>query len=113
MREIKNKHLRDASTFYCKATNCAHNKEAECMAGAISIAGSHATKTSETTCATFIEEGGYGFDNYAEHYDNSKTKISNIKCAASNCKFNEGGECFARNVLINAANASCYTFEIE
>lgn len=112
MREIKNKHLRDASTFYCKASSCAHNDSGECMAGAIRISGSEATKTPETRCATFIEEGGYGFDNYAHHYDDSKTKISNIKCAAVNCKFNEETDCLARNILINAANYSCDTFEM-
>ena len=112
MKEVKNKHLRDASTLYCKASSCAHNDAGECVAGAIRIAGSEATKTQETKCVTFIEEGGYGFDNYAEHYDNSKTKISNIKCAAVNCKFNENSACFARNVLITAADSSCNTFEM-
>ncbi|MEG1410502.1 DUF1540 domain-containing protein [Clostridium sp.] len=95
----------------CKATRCIHNNKSECMAGVISVKGMTAMSTPETSCVTFVEEGGYGYDHLSNYYDNSVTKTRNIKCAAGNCKYNNNEECYAEVIQINAANASCDSFE--
>ncbi len=59
----------------CKATNCIHNKNCECMAGVITVKGVHSHSTSETTCDTFVLEGGYTFDNLAAYNDDTKTVV--------------------------------------
>ena len=40
-------------------------------------------------------------------------KTKDIQCAAENCKYNTNRECHANKVTINAANASCKTFECD
>ncbi len=99
------------SNLICKATNCVHNSNCECMAGVISIRGGQATDVKETSCATFVIEGGYGLDNFSNYYDKSKTMPENIRCSAVNCRYNEERQCYAGNVQILAANSSCGTFE--
>lgn len=100
-----------STSLTCKATNCVHNKSCDCMAGVINVQGIHATTISETTCDTFVEEGGYSFDNLSSYHDTEKAVPETIKCNASNCKYNDNGKCYADNVHIIAANASCGTFE--
>ena len=68
----------------CKATNCIHNKNCECMAGVITVKGVHSHSTSETTCDTFVLEGGYTFDNLAAYNDDTKTVVEGINCSAIN-----------------------------
>lgn len=100
-----------SSSVTCKATNCVHNKNCDCMAGVINVKGLYAMSTPETTCNTFVMEGGYSFDNLSSYHDNEKTVPEKIKCNASNCKYNDNGKCYAQNVQIMAANASCGSFE--
>lgn len=95
----------------CKATNCVHNKNNECMAGVITVKGANATTMDKTNCDTFVVEGGYGFDNLSSYHDHEKTKTDKIRCSAQNCIHNENKSCYANYVQIMAANASCGTFE--
>ena len=98
-------------SLICKATNCIHNKSGDCMAGVINIKGIHAVTISETNCSTFVEEGGYAYDKLSNLYDDKKTIPETIKCIAGNCKYNENGKCYAKDVQIMAAKAACGTFE--
>ncbi|MDZ4910828.1 DUF1540 domain-containing protein [Clostridium perfringens] len=91
----------------CNATNCVHNESSECRAGAINVAGREAITTSETGCSSFVDRSNSGFTNSA---DRGSTKPQNIKCEASNCKYNENLLCTADDVRINANDASCETF---
>ena len=100
-----------STSLICKATNCVHNKNCDCMAGVINVKGIHAKNPSETTCNTFVVEGGYSFDNLSSMHDSEKAVPEAIKCSAGNCKYNEDGKCYADNVEIMAANACCGTFE--
>lgn len=105
--------MKSANNISCKATNCVHNQSCHCMAGVINVKGKDATTVSETTCNTFVVEGGYSFDNLSSFHDDEKTKTENIKCSAKNCKYNENEKCYANEVEIIAANESCATFEFR
>lgn len=100
-----------STSVTCKATNCVHNKNCDCMAGVINVKGTYALSVQETTCNTFVVEGGYSFDNLASLHDYEKTIPEKIKCNVSNCNHNENGKCYAEDVQIMAANAACGTFE--
>lgn len=102
-----------SSCVNCKVTNCIHNQGCDCMAGVINVKGIHAQTVNETICNTFIEEGGYSFDNLAKYNNDENTKTETVKCSATNCKYNENQKCYADEVQIIAANASCGTFECK
>lgn len=102
-----------SSNITCKATNCAHNKQCHCMAGVIVVKGKDSESVSETICNTFVEEGGYAFENLSCLYDDKETKPENIKCSAVKCKYNRDEKCFADEVEILAARAACGTFDKE
>lgn len=94
----------------CNVTNCLHNFNCECKAGAINVGGRSAVETSETTCTTFIDKAKSSFVNSIDALD---TEVSNIKCEAYNCIHNENKGCHAENVQIDMQNACCNTFECE
>lgn len=94
----------------CSATNCTHNFNSQCKAGAINISGQSALKSGETTCTTFINESKSSFVN---SIDALETDVCNIKCEACNCIYNENKGCHANNVQIDMQNACCNTFECE
>ena len=100
-----------STSVICKATNCVHNQNCDCMAGVINVKGIHARSPKDVVCNTFVVEGGYSFDNLSSYHDNEKTVPEKIRCSAGNCTYNENGNCYAQNVQIMAANASCGTFE--
>ena len=50
-------------TLNCNATNCVHNLDCECKAGAINISGQSAVSTSGTTCTTFVDKAKSSFVN--------------------------------------------------
>lgn len=100
-----------STSLTCQATNCVHNQGCDCMAGVINVKGINATVVSDTNCNTFVEEGGYSFDNLSSYNDDEKTIPEKIKCSVRNCKYNEEERCHANNVEIIAANAACKTFE--
>lgn len=94
----------------CNATNCLHNFNFECKAGAINVDGRSAVETSGTTCTTFIDKAKSSFVNSIDALD---TEVSNIKCEAYNCIHNENKGCHAENVQIDVQNACCNTFKCE
>ena len=97
-------------TLNCNATNCVHNLDCECKAGAINISGQSAVSTSGTTCTTFVDKAKSSFVNSV---DDLTTGTSNIKCEAHNCVHNENKGCHADNVQIDVQNARCNTFKCE
>lgn len=92
----------------CSATNCAHNSNCQCKAGAINVGGRSATSTSGTTCTTFVDKAQSSFVNSV---DDLTTETCNIKCEARRCVHNENLGCHASNVQIDIQNAHCDTFE--
>lgn len=73
-----------STSVTCKATNCVHNKKCDCMAGAITVKGINATDMSETICNTFVEEGGYAYDNLSSCHDHSKTVPEKLNAVQEN-----------------------------
>ena len=92
----------------CSATNCGHNTQGECFAGSINVFGASANTTSNTICASFIDEASSSFTNCANC---TCTKTNDINCRAQNCVHNDYGSCKASGVQINSSNASCETFK--
>lgn len=96
------------ANLHCSATNCGHNTQGNCFAGNINIFGASANTTSNTICASFIDETVSSFTNCANC---TCTKTDHINCRAQNCVHNEYGACKAQGVQINSVNASCETFK--
>lgn len=99
-----------SGSLNCNATNCEHNFNCECKAGAINISGRSAVESVGTTCTTFIDKANSSFVNSIDALD---TEVSNIKCEACNCIHNENKGCHADNVQIDVQNARCDTFKCE
>ena len=97
-----------SKSLNCDATNCTHNFNHECKAGAINISGYSARETSGTTCTTFVDRAMSSFVNSIDALD---TQVYNIKCEAHTCIHNENKGCHANNVQIDMQNACCNTFE--
>ncbi|MDK2562734.1 DUF1540 domain-containing protein [Romboutsia sedimentorum] len=93
----------------CSATNCVHNNASSCYAGAISVAGTQATTTGSTTCASFEDRSSSSMSNCGSE-GCTCTKTGSIACQATKCSYNNSGSCKASSVQINAQNASCETF---
>ena len=114
----------------CNATNCAHNRNYECKAGAIHVSGRGAVAIEGTSCTSFVDKDSSSivnslagdprekesFFNSSNHsFVNSDghltTEPHNIKCEAHNCKYNENKECHAEYVQIDVVNAYCDSFD--
>lgn len=96
------------TSLNCNATNCGHNFNGECKAGAINVGGRGAQTTSGTTCTTFIDQAK---NSYVNSVDDLTTEVCNIKCEARLCVHNENLGCHADNVQIDIQNAHCNTFK--
>ncbi|WP_434797015.1 DUF1540 domain-containing protein [Terrisporobacter vanillatitrophus] len=97
--------------LYCKATNCAHNRDEYCRAGYINVRGNSALKTSETTCSTYFADSVGFFTSAIEI--GGYTTPENIVCEACNCIYYDDTRCTANSVLINSHFSSCETFKCE
>lgn len=96
-------------TLNCSAHNCIHNNHGACYAGGITISGSHASKSSNTRCATFAEGDG----SLTNVSSNDFTTSNDISCKAVNCFYNSNHTCVADGVHINNENTNCDTFIIK
>lgn len=113
----------------CNATNCMHNQDYECKAGAIHVSGLGAVSIEGTTCTSFVDRDSSSFVNslagdpnekesffnssnssFVNSVGDSTTKPCDIKCEAHNCMYNEHKECHAEKVVIDADNACCDSF---
>lgn len=114
----------------CKATDCMHNRDYECKAGAIHVSGLGAVSIEGTTCTSFADRDSSSLVNSLdgspkekESFFNSSnssvvnstgdstTKPSDIKCEAHNCIYNKNKECHAEHVEIDAGNVYCNSFD--
>lgn len=114
----------------CNATECAHNQDYECKAGAIHVSGLGAVSVEGTTCTSFVDRDDISIVNslagdpnekesffnssnssFVNSSGNSTTKPSDIKCEAHNCMYNKNKECYAEDVQIDAYNACCDSFD--
>lgn len=114
----------------CDATNCVHNIDYKCKAGAIHVSGLGAVTIEGTSCTSFVDRDSSSFVNSLsgspkekESFFNSSnnsfvnssgdltTNPCDIKCEAHNCMYNKNKKCHADNVEIDADNAYCNSFD--
>ncbi|MDU2687471.1 MAG: DUF1540 domain-containing protein [Paeniclostridium sordellii] len=92
----------------CDATNCAHNIDYKCKAGAIHVSGLGAVAIEGTSCTSFVDRDSSSFVNSS---GDLTTNSCDIKCEAHNCMYNKNKKCYADNVEIDADNAYCNSFD--
>lgn len=116
----------------CNATDCMHNIDYDCKAGAIHVSGLGAVSIEGTSCTSFVDRDSTSFVNslagslnekesffnssnssFVNSTGDSITKPCDIKCEAHNCIYNENKECHAEYVEIDADNAHCDSFNYE
>ncbi|MCL1990251.1 MAG: DUF1540 domain-containing protein [Defluviitaleaceae bacterium] len=99
----------------CQSFDCIYNdQEGDCFAQVVKISGGHAITTTGTMCSSFLAEGEFVRFEIANEFMNEYRMVSdtsNIKCGASNCRYNANAICTANEVIINDTDASCETFE--
>ena len=100
------------SNLSCSATNCVYNNASLCYDGGIVFAGSGATSTSATACASFEDRSASGMTSSATE-NSAHTKTSGIACQAYKCDYNQDSACKAPGVQINAQTSSCETFILK
>ena len=117
------------SYLKCNATNCAHNQDYECKAGAIHVSGLGAVSIEGTNCTTFVDRNSSSLSNsiagninekesffnssnssFVNSVGSSTTEPCDIKCEAHNCIYNQHKECHAEKVQIDQLNACCDSF---
>jgi len=116
----------------CNATNCMHNIDYDCKAGAIHVSGFGAVSVEGTSCTSFVDRDSTSFENSLAGNPNEKESFFNssnnsfvngtgdsttnpcdIKCEARNCMYNESKECHAEYVEIDEYNAYCDSFDYK
>ncbi len=86
----------------CSAVNCAHNCSRLCSLSGITVGGSDACESDQTSCRSF-SEGGAGMQNsIASQQPSEKTRIN---CHAVMCVYNKDRFCTARSVEIDGYGA--------
>ena len=97
----------------CSAQNCVYNNAMYCGKGDIKVGGEHASVCQDTCCASFQERKR---ESARSSVGNPSTRID-IKCEASNCRYNDDCICHAEHVDIAGAAAcdcgetECVTFD--
>ncbi len=113
----------------CNATNCMHNIDYDCKAGAIHVSGLGAVSVEGTSCTSFVDRDSTSLENslagspkekesffnssnnsFVNSTGDSTTKPCDIKCEAHNCIYNENKECHAEYVEIDKYSAYCDSF---
>lgn len=92
----------------CSAQNCVYNNAMYCSKGDIKVGGENATVCQDTCCESFQERKR---ESAKSSMGSPSTRID-IKCEATNCKYNESCVCHAEHVDISGA-AACRCGETE
>lgn len=101
--------------LHCDVDNCVHNQKCLCELGEIAVKGKNANVSDSTCCSTFCDCRG-GLSN--EHVDSRIGEHSEIKCSATNCKYNKDCSCSAEGIDVcgcganSAENTVCATFRM-
>ena len=101
----------------CDVTKCEYNANGGCKLSKIEVGTPHARMTDETKCESFAPIGNSMSNSCGCKKD--ACDISNIKCSAECCKYNDDGMCEAKKVEISPCNSGnsgeteCNTFKVE
>ena len=98
----------------CAVKKCEHNIDGGCKLNRIEVGNKNARMTDETMCESYTP-AGTGVKNSCG-CKNDACNISEIKCSAENCKYNNDKECEAKHIDItpcrtgNCGETECNTF---
>ncbi len=92
----------------CNVHTCVHNKNQLCDLEAIEVGGSNAQIAKDTSCVSFVEKKG---DTYCNS-SNCGSPMSNVKCHAIECRYNDSCKCEAGKISVGGNNA-CHSEETE
>jgi hypothetical protein len=101
----------------CGVTKCAYNTDGGCKLNKIEVGTQHARMTDETKCESYTPDSSSATNSCGCRKD--ACDISEIKCSAENCKYNDDGECEAKKVEIApcktgcCGETECNTFKVE
>ncbi len=101
----------------CDVTKCEYNTDGGCKLHKIEVGTHDARMTDETRCESYTPMGSSVSNSCGCR--NDACDISEIKCSAENCKYNDDGECEARTIEIspcktgNCGETECNTFKVE
>ncbi|MBE6682429.1 MAG: DUF1540 domain-containing protein [Ruminococcaceae bacterium] len=101
----------------CDVTKCMYNTDGGCKLHKIEVGTLSARMTDETLCESFVPSN-HSVSNSCG-CRNDACDISEIKCSAENCKYNDDGECEAKKIEIspcrtgNCGETECKTFKVE
>ena len=99
----------------CGVVTCVHNKENYCELDSIEVVGGSAQVSEQTSCGSFSERKGEQYKNTTK----SASPMSQIKCQAVECKYNESRKCNAGKISVMGTDAckieetECATFKKE
>ena len=100
----------------CGVVTCVHNVKNYCELDSIEVIGSSAKNSEQTSCGSFAERKGEAYGNTMK---DSASPMSDIKCQAVECKYNEARKCYAGKINVVGTDANrteeteCATFKKE
>ncbi len=103
----------------CEVKKCEYNTDGGCRLSCIEVGTENARMTDETKCESYAPAGHTNKTTCGCGCSNDACQISEIKCSAENCKYNDDGMCEAKTIEIspcstgNCGETECNTFRIE
>ena len=101
----------------CDVTKCEYNKDGGCKLNKIEVGSRDARMSDETMCESYVPEGSGAKNSCTCRSD--ACDISEIKCSAERCMYNDDGKCEAKNIEISpckkcgCGETECNTFKAE
>ena len=89
----------------CGVTKCEYNIDGGCKLTKIEVGTQKARMTDETKCESYTPSANNTKNSCG--CKNDACDISEIKCSAENCKYNDDGECEAKRVEISPCKSGC------
>lgn len=85
----------------CTVVNCSYNKDKSCKLADIRVEGKGAHTSSETCCGSFAARNCGACSNVHENHK----KDTLVACEVTECKFNKGCMCEAKQIGISGGHA--------
>lgn len=88
----------------CNVVNCAFNNNNCCRRSEIDVQGRDAKMASETSCGSFSAKG---CECTVANSNGCGCKETEVKCEATECKYNGSHRCMATHIGISGGHADC------
>ena len=108
--------MNNMTRISCDVTKCEYNTDGGCKLHKIEVGTQNARMTDETKCESYVPANHSASNSCGCRSD--ACDISEIKCSAENCKYNDDGECEAKRIEVapcstgNCGETECKTFKI-